>query len=570
MTDGIQPAVTRNLLYTVLMLSYLACNGEISGSAPALPGGSPSSDDAFGGDGAPAAPPACGAEALSPARISRLSGVEYARTLADLFELEAPPELSLEPDPQVDGFHNNAGALTVSAALAGQLLKVAGQFAERGIEQFARYSGCDAQALGDAACVERFVTGFGKRAFRRPVSADETARYLAIYQVGVASGGAELGVRQVVKTMLQSPHFLYRTELGAVTASPAGLVRLEPFELAAALSYTAWGTMPDDELSGAAESGQLAQPGLLSAQVQRLLGHTKAQHHLRQFGRQWLGARLPQDLVRSSQLAPEFASAKRDLEEELERLLEAAFTAPDARLSRIFAADDSYLSKSLASFYGLPGPSAEGVFEAVHLGAEPFVRQGRIGLLTSGWLIASWSGEEGTAPMTRGKMIYNRLLCQDLPDPPPELQIPEPPDEENLTTRRKFALHGELPACAGCHKTLDSVAFALEHFDNVGRYRADEHGHPIDASGSIVGTDVDGPFQNMAELGRKLSISRQARLCLSREYMRFASGSGRHADSECLRQNMADAAAAGGDSFRELVAAYMSSEFFVTRGPQQL
>jgi hypothetical protein len=204
------------------------------------------------------------------------------------------------------------------------------------------------------------------------------------------------------------------------------------------------------------------------------------------------------------------------------------------------------------------------VFEPVTL-----KEQGRVGLLTSAALVASWSGEENTAPMTRGKLLLNRVLCQDLPDPPPDLEIPAVPEQVNATTRERFAIHGQNPGCAGCHGTLDAVAFALSHFDAVGRYQSEEQGRPIDATGSISGTDVDGAFANMTELAARLSGSRHARLCLAREYVRFASATGQLADSECVHAKLVDAAASGSDTFAELAGAFLASDYFLTRGPQR-
>ena len=171
--------------------------------------------------------------------------------------------------------------------------------------------------------------------------------------------------------------------------------------------------------------------------------------------------------------------------------------------------------------------------------------------------------------MTRGKRFLERVLCQSLPPPPPSLEVPAVPQLENATTRERYAEHTKNPGCSGCHTTLDGVAFAFEHFDSAGRYRSDENGRPIDASGHIEsGGDADGPFSDLSELATRLGASKAARACLARQYVRFAVGAGRQGDDDCLVQGLVDAAAKHGDSPTELMVALVSSDFFRARQRQ--
>jgi hypothetical protein len=186
-------------------------------------------------------------------------------------------------------------------------------------------------------------------------------------------------------------------------------------------------------------------------------------------------------------------------------------------------------------------------------------------LLTAPAVIASWSRDQDTAPMTRGKNLLQRVLCQTLPPPPAELKVTAIPQLATATTRQRYEAHVSDPACSGCHAPLDAVAFALEHFDSVGRYRDSEQGLAIDASGALSGGDFAGSFADVRELGQRLAASQDARGCLSRHYARFAIGGGQAGDDECLVERMTQAAALQGDSAPALLLALVTSDSFRRR-----
>jgi len=540
-----------------------ACTGNIVGddvaSDPAVSGPTPA------GGGVTVNGKVCGEAALLPSRVWRLTGQEYRESVRELLALDALPEIELEIEPIVDGFKNNANALSVSTRFADQLQKSAASLSISGLKQFARYSACEATALSDEGCVRAFVANFGAKAFRRPLTAEETSGYLAVYQAGVLDENGANGVRLVIQTLLQSPHLLYRSELGgpaqAGNAGTPGVVLLNGFELASALSYSLWGTPPDESLLNAAASGALTTNADLEAQARRLLADTRARPLISGFAAQWLAVKAPNALVRDPAKFPEFAGVKDALFTEFELLAQESLLGVGATLGSVFSSKQSFLTKSLSDYYGLTGAATDATFKPTSLAGTP-----RAGLLTSGAVIASWSRDEDTAPMTRGDRLLNRVLCQALPPPPASLDVPAVPMLPDATTRERYEIHSQNPTCAGCHDTLDSVAFVLENFDSAGRYRTTENGKPINASGSVSkGTDLDGPFANMTELTERLSSSNDARACFARQYVRFAGGAGQRADNDCLIQGLVSAAKEGADSPTELMIALITSDFFRAR-----
>lgn len=541
-----------------LAVLVVSCTGRLSQSGGPGEGtgmGSPTTDplDTPGSS--------CQTNDLLPARLWRLTAAEYRASLRDVLELAAEPEVELEPEPVVAGFKNNASALSVSSRIAEQFQKAAAKLAPEGLLTFARHAGCDAAATTDETCVGRFITSFGARAFRRPLSAEEVTGYLAVYRAGLQDQDGDHGVELVIQTLLQSPHFLYRSELGDSAAEAAtGMTELSGYELASALSYSLWGAPPDVSLLDAAGSGALGNPEGLTAQAERLLRDPKAESRITSFVSQWLMLADPAALRRDPVRFPDFEGNKPDLVQEIAWLSKQAFLAPGATLGSVFASPASLVTGGLRDLYGISANEGSAAQEA------PLAGTGRLGLLTSGWLIASWSRDVDTAPMNRGKNLLGRVLCQALPPPPPELEIPPIIQREDATTRERFEAHSQTPVCAGCHDQLDAVAFALEHFDSEGRYRSQENGKPIDASGHVEAAgDMSGSFANIGELGQRLAGSRDARVCLARQLVRFTGGIGEGSDNECLLQALVDEATSHADSPRALLTALVVSDRFRKR-----
>jgi hypothetical protein len=470
-----------------------------------------------------------------------LTSTEYANTIRDLFS---------DPAQQVPAL-----VADVSPALAEQHLQAAEQIAARAAASLPRLMGCD-PATGGAACVRKFVTDFGTRAFRRPLEPAQVTLYEGLYARTRAAADDRTAAELVVQAVLQSPSFLYRLEMGA-PARPGDLVApLTPHELAARLSYFFTDTMPDAELTLAAQSGRLATIGDVAREAQRLLAKPAAKQVVTRFGERW----LDYGHVESAQKAPApgYTAALLPLMREETRLFieDVVF---NGRAADLFSSATTFANRALATFYGAPPPAGAGFERVKHDPAR------RAGVLTHASLMASNAEAAQTHPVLRGKLVRTRLLCEALPDTPPGLDVRAPNVTPGQTGRQRWAEHASDPTCAACHRMMDPIGFGFEHYDAVGGWRDREQGQPIDATGEIVGSDVGGRFAGAVELGAKLAASAQARGCVVTQWFRFAFGRLETAQDACTLATLSDGFARSGGRVAELLVSLAASPAFTSR-----
>ena len=294
-----------------------------------------------------------------------------------------------------------------------------------------------------------------------------------------------------------SPYFVYRFELGQRIGPGAAEVQLNGPEIASSLSFLLRGARPDAPLLEHALAGRLADPAVRASEAQRLLGTAAARGQLAQFIRSWLGLLDVAATVKDLAVYPEFVPAVHQaMDRELEVFLDHVLANEQGRLDELLLADYSFPGPALAPIYGrdLLGPIGE--FTPVEL------RPHRRGLLSSPGFLAAHALINQTNPVERGLIVRRRLLCQDVPPPPPDVLAQPPGGGNELTTRAKYEAHRRDPSCSACHQFIDPLGFGFENFDAIGRYRTKEGAHDVDASGEVVGTDVDGPFIGPAAAGR--------------------------------------------------------------------
>jgi hypothetical protein len=497
------------------------------------------------------APPATAVAPLSPGErlLRRLSRSEYDRTAADLLGIPSDHLSALAPDTVVNGFDNGADALVVSGLLADQLRAAAEDLAERA----APLLPCQ-----DTLCLEGFVRSFGARAFRRPLSDAEVARYLALHQDLAASGGFRLGLQWVVTAMLESPYFLYRSEIGDAD----GL--LSPYEIASELSYLLTGTMPDGALFDAAASGALASPDGIAAQVRRLLADPRAKWTFHRFVSAWLRFDLLEQVPKDPAIYPEFAdpALRASMRSESERFVDEVLEHGDATLGELLSAPFTFVDPGLARLYGLPFTGTAAVQKVSLAGAA------RGGLLTQGAVLSTAARPDSSSPILRGKLVREQLLCQALPPPPPGVVANPPPLDPHQTARQRFAAHDSVQPCAGCHRLMDPIGLGFEDFDGIGRYRTIDGGQPIDASGEIVGSPhSDGRFDGVLDLARTLAASSDVEACFARQWFRFATGLGDGTELEPEVEAFAARFMSRGGDVLDLLAALTEAPHFVRRAP---
>lgn len=459
-----------------------------------------------------------------PAPIRRLTHFEYDSTVADLTGVAGTHSEALPPEARALGFHGIAAAQSVSHLLVEGYEKAAAEIAGAMTADVPGLLGCDPSSQ---ACVDDFVREFGGHAYRRPLSDAEVGRMAGVFAWGRDHIDVSDGVRMVLEVFLQSPDFLYRPELGAEEVAP-GVQKLTSYEMASRLSYLFLGSMPDDALLTKAAEGRLGTKEEILVEARRLLATEAAHGTIRRFHSEWLDLPATENIQRDPAVYPGYHDAVPGLQlREAEAFIDHVVFRDEGTLARLLTAPYTLMNAELAAFYGATGP-AGAEFEVVPLDGTL-----RAGLLSQGALLAHHAQPLQTSPVHRGKFIRESLLCQFLEPPPADLVIQPPDLDPNLTTRERFNQHSADRSCSGCHRLMDPVGLAFENFDPVGRFRAEENGKPVDASGELVATDVDGAFVGAVELGTKLAASEEVRTCVTRQWVRFAQGRSETPEDAC-------------------------------------
>lgn len=382
--------------------------------------------------------------------------------------------------------------------------------------------------------------------FRRPLTADEKARYSALASSDVATA---------LHAMLVSPAFLYRSELGE---GSDGKYKLTPYEIATALSYTFIGTTPSRELLGAAAHGELANTPGLEKWARALLADPRAREQVGEFALQWTGAQNVLVAEKRPDLYPDWDKSRAALATETRSFVQQVVFDGEGTFQGLMTANYTVLDAVAAKFYGVNGT-----------GKVMYTDGQRAGLLGHAAILATTSHSDQTSPIQRGLLVRRNFLCQELPPPPPN-GGGVPDIDPNATTRDRFAMHTSNPGCRNCHQYIDPVGFGFEHFDPVGRWRTTENGHDVDAAGDMndveqLGTDTGAPFASLPELAQTIAQSHAAQSCFVRQYLRFSRGVRETLAERCARLSIESKFAAAGGDVRELMVQSVLSPDFVER-----
>jgi hypothetical protein len=438
-----------------------------------------------------------------------------------------PPPLedvagNLPLDARPDGFpfDDHADARLVTPVHAEAYRRAALTVATAAAADLSGLVTCDGSGSNRKACSAEFIARFGRRAFRRPLLPTEQMRYETL---AASAPSFEQGITWTLAALLQSPHFLYRSELGE--PQPDGSFRLTGYEVASALSYLYWGTMPDEPLLLSAERGELSNPEAIGKQARRLLSDPRARGPLGEFALQWLGVERAATVDKRGDLFPTWdASLRQSLLSETAALFTHVALDGSGQLGELFTADYTFVNEPLARLYGLPAVVGSMLQRRNYAAGSPLRR----GLLGHGSVLASYAHSDQSSPIRRGLLVRRTLLCQELPTPPPNAGG-VPAVDAAATTRERFRQHTDNPFCKGCHQFIDGVGFGFERFDAIGKARDSERGQPIDDSGDLndldaIGSGQPGPYRGLAELGQRLSTAERVRGCFVRQTLRFARG----------------------------------------------
>ena len=493
---------------------------------------------------------------------TRLLGVSFVEALEQSLPLDGRP-----PPPPISSF-----AFTLYPNdPAVERVEVIGPYAGRtpaDTPSRRAIFACHPDTLGDeAGCAGRIVASLARRAYRRPVTAADTAPLLAAYEAGRREGaGFEDGIRWAIEALLVSPKFLFRVEPDPAGAAPGAPYRIHDLDLASRLSFFLWSSIPDDELVDLAARGELRDAGVLERQVRRMLDDPRGQALVENFAGQWLYLRNLRSVAPDATRFPGFDDNLRQALRQETELFVGSQIREDRGVHDLLRADYTFLNERLARHYGIPDVYGN------HLRRVSYRDDRRAGLLGHGSLLTVTSYPHRTSPVLRGKWLLENLLGAPPPPPPPD--IPELEEEGNraapATMRERMAQHRASPACATCHAKIDPLGFALENFDAVGRWRAHEDGAdtPIDASGTLPdGARFDGPAAFRDALLREPWATEFA-TTVAEKLLTYALGRGlEHYDAPAVRRILRDAEP-GGYRWSSLILGIVESvPFQMQRAP---
>jgi hypothetical protein len=414
-------------------------------------------------------------------------------------------------------------------------------------------------------CARKILATLGRRAFRKPIADADIKPLLAFYQSGRTERDFNFGIEKALRAMLVSPDFLFRIEEDPRGSVPGRAYRIGDFELASRLSFFLWSSVPDDQLLDLAEKGKLKDPAVLEQQVHRLLDDPRADALVSNFAGQWLYIRNLSQQKPDPDAFPEFDESLRQAFRQETELFFRNILREDRSVTELLDANYTYLNQRLAEHYGIPNIYGS-QFRKVTL-TDP----NRGGLVGQGSILTVTSYPNRTSVVQRGKWILDNLLGS--PPPPPPADIPElvahAKDGRPFTMRQQMEQHRANAICASCHARMDPIGFALENFDGVGKWRDQDSGNAIDASGKLPG---GVQFQGPAGLKKLLleNYRDQFEHTATEKLLTYALGRGlEYYDEPAARSIMRQAAR---DNYRMssvIIAIVKSTPFQMRRTPEQ-
>jgi hypothetical protein len=341
----------------------------------------------------------------------------------------------------------------------------------------------------DLNCANRILTSLGRLAYRRPLEKQELQTLLDFYQKGRANNGSfDHGIESAIQFILASPEFLFRIEPDPPNLAANAVYRVDDFALASRLSFFLWSSIPDDTLLNVAAQGKLKDPAVLEQQVKRMLADKRSSAMIVNFAEQWLFLRNLKNSTPDLETFPDFDDNLRQAMKEETTLFFDSIMREDRSVVDLLNADYTFVNERLARHYGIPNIYGD-QFRRVTVPNDA-----RRGLLGQASILTVTSYPNRTSPVERGKWILTNLL--GVPPTPPPPNVPPLQDAGNgrpQSLRERMEQHRKDPVCAGCHKVMDPIGFALENYDAVGHWRNSEDGAKIDPSGTLFdGTPLDG------------------------------------------------------------------------------
>jgi hypothetical protein len=348
-----------------------------------------------------------------------------------------------------------------------------------------------AASKDDLPCARKILSTLAQRAYRRPLKDSDLEEPLSFYQRRRNNKGSfDSGIESALQLILASPEFLFRFEPDPANVAAGASYRVDDVALASRLSFFLWSSIPDDQLLNLATQGKLKDPAVLDQQIKRMLADPRAAALADNFAEQWLFLRNLKTAAPNLDAFPDFDDNLRQAMRQETKMFFDSILREDRSVLDLLNANYTFVNERLARHYGIPNIYGS-QFRRVQVTDET-----RRGLLGQGSILTVTSYPNRTSPVQRGKWILTNIL--GTPPTPPPPNVPElkenAEDAQPKSVRERMEAHRADAVCAGCHKVMDPIGFALENFDAIGRWRALDDGAKIDPSGVLFnGARVDGP-----------------------------------------------------------------------------
>jgi hypothetical protein len=351
----------------------------------------------------------------------------------------------------------------------------------------------------EVPCAKQIIATLARKAYRRPITAEDLESLMSFYEEGRKLGRFEDGVELALRRTLASPQFLVRAEREPANLAAGKPYRITDLELASRLSFFLWSSIPDDQLINLATQNRLSSPVVLEQQVRRMLADPRSKALVENFADQLLYLRNLPVTSPDGKFYPNWDDElRKDFRTETEMLFESIMRE-DRSIVDLLTADYTFLNQRLAQHYGIKGVYGSN-FRRVSLGPDLDYRRGLLG--QGSFLSITWVQNFRTSPVKRGVWVLENILNTAAPSPPPNV----PPLEDStagstkiMTLREQMTLHRKNEPCATCHKLMDNIGFPLESFDADATWRTKQGGDggvPIDTSSELWdGTKVKGPVE---------------------------------------------------------------------------
>lgn len=540
--------------------------GGNEGSATST-GGNDDDGDGDGESGDTGAPPvSCVGVGSSSARA--LDGIKWHNVVADLLGVQSqvePQYVELVPYPRVLPSEDLAALYQAEAAVVAANADLGALLP------------CEADATGAAAddCMVELATDLGRLAFRRPLADDEID---ALVDVG-SGATADMRARNMIQMLLSSSQFWLVDETGTEDPSDPGAVILGEYAIASRLAFFVWNSTPDDALLLRAAAGELSDPAVRAAEVDRMLADPRAARAIGDYWDALLDTRSLDSGDHSPEVFPAFDATVVDSMREEVRRYASDVVLTEGTWSALLGATRSFVN----------GPLAAAVYDGDIVGEPPasnnpalveFNPERRPGLLTRAAPLARWTQSTSIGFTMRGVFVRSRLLCDPVPPPPPDVDI-NPSDDPigDLSRYELIEVATADPACRTCHALTDTITFAFDNYDPIGRWQTEitQMGHlpepgdptvPVDTSGEVVGLSGDGTFENRDGLLEILATAPEVLACQAQHQLVFALGRDMTDTDACALGQLQDTFIENEGDLRQLVHDIVASDTFVRARPE--